>query len=206
MLPEELDALMVVLGRSQERGFIGPGALGPHVQRALDLLPLMPSLCHTAVDLGSGGGLPGLPLALETPQTKWLLLDGSTSRISFLAEAVETLGVDGRVRPLAARAEEAGRHPDLRGRYDLVVSRSFGPPATTAECAAPLLRPGGLLIVAEPPGGRPGRWDPDGLSRLGMRPIESVTDPSAFQIIEQTSPCPDSYPRRNGVPAKRLLF
>ena len=197
--------LMEVLGDSQHLGFIGPGPLEPHIDRALQVLPLLPSGLATAVDLGSGGGLPGLPLALATPEVHWLLLDGSVTRVRFLAEAVERLGLPARVDTLAARAEEAGRG-GLRSTFDLVVARSFGPPAVTAECAAPLLRVGGRLIVAEPPGGSPSRWDAAGLGRLGLVSVQTVTEPSSFQMLEQAQPCPDTYPRRVGVPAKRPLF
>lgn len=127
------------------------------------------------------------------------------TRVQFLVEAVAALALDDRVSAVAARAETAGRG-DLRGRFDLVVSRSFGPPAVTAECAAPLLRIGGRLIVAEPPGGNPGRWDPDGLASLGMAAVRAITEPSALQVLEQVGPCPARYPRRVGVPAKRPLF
>ena len=194
-----------VLADSQRLGFIGPGPLGPHIDRALQVVPLLPTGPVSAVDLGSGGGLPGLPLALATPEVRWLLLDGSVTRVRFLTEAVERLGLAARVDTVAARAEEAGRG-DLRATFDLVVARSFGPPAVTAECAAPLLREGGRLIVAEPPGGSPARWDAAGLDRLGLIAVETVTEPSSFQLLQQVRPCPDTYPRRVGVPAKRPLF
>ena len=194
-----------MLADSQRLGFIGPGPLEPHVERALHTLPLIQTGVGAAVDLGSGGGLPGLPLALTTPGTRWLLLDGSVTRVRFLAEAVDRLGLGHRVSTLAMRAEEAGRG-DLRGTFDLVVARSFGPPAVTAECAAPLLRTGGRLVVAEPPGGSPQRWEPDGLDRLGLVSIRTVTEPSSFQVLESVRPCPETYPRRVGVPAKRPLF
>ena len=204
MIPD-MDRLLEVLADSQRLGFIGPGPLEPHIERALHTLRLLIPGVGTAVDLGSGGGLPGLPLALATPAVRWLLLDGSVTRVRFLAEAVERLGLVGRVSTLAARAEEAGRG-SLRGTYELVVARSFGPPAVTAECAAPLLAVGGRLIVAEPPGGSPARWDPAGLDRLGLVAVETVTEPSSFQVLEQARPCPETYPRRVGVPAKRPLF
>jgi 16S rRNA (guanine527-N7)-methyltransferase len=109
------------------------------------------------------------------------------------------------VRVVAARAETAGRS-DLRGEFDLVVARSFGPPAVTAECAAPFLRVGSRLLVTEPPGGLPHRWDPDGLAYLGLKVDARIVAPTAFQILIQDVVCPDRFPRRVGVPAKRPLF
>jgi len=157
------------------------------------------------VDLGSGGGLPGLPLALAWPQTTWILLDGATNRFEFLREAVARMHLEARVGVVGERAEAAGRGP-LRGWADCVMARSFGPPAVTAECAAPLLRVGGKLVVAEPPGGDPERWDAAGLALLGMCLGPAVSNPTAGQILIQEKDCPERYPRRTGIPSKRPLF
>jgi 16S rRNA (guanine527-N7)-methyltransferase len=203
--PEALGALRVVLTAAQERGFLGPGALDPHIRRALELGSAVDPVPERALDLGSGGGLPGLPLALTWPHTEWVLLDGSTVRAAFLGEAVSSLGLEGRVAVVATRAEEAGRGP-LRGIFDLVVARSFGPPAVTAECAAPFLRVGGRMLVAEPPGGEPDRWPAEGLRLLGMVIGDRGSTPTAYQFIVQDQECPSRFPRRTGVPAKRPLF
>lgn len=162
----------------------------------------MPDL---ALDLGSGGGLPGLPLALAWPETRWVLIEGGSRRADFLREATETLDLGDRVIVVSQRAEEAG-HGGLRGSVDCVVARSFGAPAVTAECAAAFLRVGGYLIVSEPPGGDPNRWEHAGLALLGMRPGRVGVGPTSFQVIDQVSPCPDRFPRRTGLPSKRPLF
>ena len=195
-----------VLERSRSLGFLGPGPVGTHIERSLDGVGLIPAGTTRALDLGSGGGLPGLPMAIARPDIHWVLLDGSITRCKFLRGAVTELGLADRVDIVAARAEEAGRHPDLRARFDLVMARSFGPPAVTAECGSPFLRAEGHLVVAEPPGGDPDRWPAEGLDRLGLVPAHRVSEPSAFQVLVQASLCPDTYPRRTGVPAKRPLF
>jgi 16S rRNA (guanine527-N7)-methyltransferase len=199
-------ALLAVLERSRQLGLLGPGPVEQHVARALDALRFVPERAHRALDLGSGGGLPGLPLALARPAVPWVLLDGSVKRGDFLREAVERLGLTGQVEVVTARAEEAGRRPELRGGFDVVVARSFGPAAVTAECAAPFLQVGGCVVVAEPPGGALDRWPPEGLSLLGLRAGIAVSEPSAFQVLVQETPCPDRYPRRTGIPTKRPLF
>jgi 16S rRNA (guanine527-N7)-methyltransferase len=160
-----------------------------------------------AADLGSGGGLPGLVLALAWPASRWVLIDARQRSGSFLRAAAEQLGVTARVEVVVARAEEAGRDERWRARFALAVARGFGPPAVTAECAAPLLVVGGALVVSEPPGSRGDRWSPQGLRVLGMGEPRVVTaDDAGYVGIEQVSPCPDRYPRRVGVPAKRPLF
>ena len=105
------------------------------------------------------------------------------------------------------RAEELARRADLRGRFDLVVARGFGPPAVTAECGAGFLVVGGRLVVSEPPGGRPDRWPAEGLAPLGLEPgRRSRRAGASYQVLRQATACPDRYPRRVGIPAKRPLF
>jgi 16S rRNA (guanine527-N7)-methyltransferase len=194
-----------VIGDAQNLGFLGPGPVDRQVDRALDLYGVLGGDVRLAVDLGSGGGLPGLPLAVANPAVQWILLDGSVTRCRWLTSAVSQLGLDDRVSVVAERAEVAGRS-NLRGSADLVVARSFAAPAVTAECGAPFLRTGGRLVVAEPPGGQPGRWEVEGLETLGLALGPSVSEPTAYQVLQQTTPCPTRYPRRVGIPAKRPLF
>ncbi len=156
------------------------------------------------VDLGTGGGVPGLILAARWPATRLLLLDGSVRRIKFVQGAIATLGLESRVEAVALRAEDAGR--SYRGVADLVVCRGFGPPSVTAECAAGLIRRDGWVAVAEPPENRPERWPPDGLARLGLSAGPRVEEPAHIQLLRAQQPCPDRYPRRVGIPAKRPLW
>ena len=91
---------------------------------------------------------------------------------------------------------------------DLVTARGFGPPAVTAECAAPFLVLGGQLLVSEPPESDPdSRWPAAGLALLGMN-LDQVTSPTPahYAVIDQGERCPDRYPRRVGIPVKRPLF
>ncbi len=156
-----------------------------------------------AVDLGSGGGAVGLPLAMLDPDVSWLLVESSATRADFLRHAVGRLGLEAAVTVVAEPAEVAGRGEGSRGRCDLVVARSFGPPATTAESAAPFLRVGGILAVTEPPDEQVDRWPASGLAALGLERRDRV---GAFQTFEQVSTCPERFARRTGVPRQRLLF
>ncbi|HLH99324.1 MAG TPA: RsmG family class I SAM-dependent methyltransferase [Acidimicrobiales bacterium] len=148
-------ALLAVLDASKAAGFLGPGPAAAHVAHGMGFvaawLAVRPDRDpRCLLDLGSGGGVPGLVLAFAWPDTEVVLLDGSAKRTGWLADAVAGLDLEDRVRVVAARAEEAGRGP-LRGAVELVTARSFGPPAVTAECAAGFLAPDGVLLVAEPP-------------------------------------------------------
>lgn len=214
MDPEELEHLTRVLGDSRDLGLLGPGPLDRQVDHARGFAWAVREAAQDrpgprrALDLGSGGGLPGLVLAFEWPGTRFTLLEAAAKRAAFLRRAVERCGLEERVFILHGRAEEAGRDPAQRGAYDLVVARSFAPPAPTAECAAPFLATGGLLVVSDRPGEEEGeeRWSERGLSELGMGRPMSVRGEFGYLVIPQRSPCPSRYPRRVGVPVKRPLF
>ena len=202
--------LAAVLDRSRSLGFLGPGSLRVQAEHAAGFAEVVGRAPGRLLDLGSGGGIPGLVLAERWPETEVVLLDAAERRCRFLEESVADLGWPDRVRVVRARAEDAGRREDLRGGFDLVVARSFGTPAVTAECGAPFLRVGGELLVSEPPadplGGKTERWPAEGLALLGLRPAGSWERPFHYRAFEQAEPCPDRFPRRVGIPAKRPLF
>jgi 16S rRNA (guanine527-N7)-methyltransferase len=198
--------LLELLAAARSQHFLGPGDVAGHLGHSLAFASLITEAPGLAVDLGSGAGIPGLVLALLWPASHWVLLDANVRRTTFLRDALPTLGLDARVEVVTTRTELAGRHPRWRGAADLVVARGFGPPAVTAESAAPFLRTGGAVVVAEPPGGAPGRWPAAGLELLGLTEDGTVVVPVALQRLRQARPCPERYPRRVGIPQKRPLF
>lgn len=201
-----------LLEEARQRGFLGPGPVEPHLDHARAFAVAAGPAPVRAVDLGAGGGLPGLVLAAEFwPEAEWVFVDAQQKRTAFLREAVEDLHLDGRVSVITERAEVVGQDADHRGAYDLVVSRSFGPPPVTLECAAPLLRVGGAFVVSEPPASPlTQRWPDAGLAELGCGPAASQIvgdDPGYhFARIPLVSPTSARYPRRVGIPGKRPLF
>lgn len=197
--------LLAVLDMSREKGFLGPGPALFHVEHARDFLPLV-SGAQSVLDLGSGGGVPGLVLARNCPTQRFVLLDAMDRRSAFLRSSVAVLGLADRVQVRTGRAEQLAREPDLEAVFDVVVARSFGPPAVTAECGARFTRPGGVLVVSEPPTDE-GRWPADGLAELGLAKGDRLMGKSAtLQILIRTGPLDDRFPRRVGIPAKRPLF
>ena len=220
-------ALATVLAEARDLGLLGPGPIERHVAHALGFADAATAAGLAGgprrfLDLGSGGGLPGLVLALRWTSSRATLLDAGGRRAAFLERSVAACGLGDRVVVVHARAEQAGRDPAQRGAYDLVVARSFGPPAVTAECAAPFLAPAGLLVTSEPPGtgpaagaGRPGdpgagagpgRWPSEGLAQLGLVPVTTVSGEFSYHAARLEAPVPDRFPRRVGVAAKRPLF
>lgn len=200
--------LTELLVEAQELGLVGPGPVDRHVAHARGFAEAVgEEPAGGLVDLGSGGGIPGLVLALVWPSTSWVLVDGRARSASFLAGAVESLHLQDRVRVIEGRGEVLGRMPEHRGRHEVVVARGLAVPAATAECAAGFLVPGGRLVVSEPPGSSGDRWEREGLHSVGME-FESVatSNDAGYAILRQVSPCPSRYPRRTGIPTKRPLF
>ncbi|MGH9101557.1 MAG: RsmG family class I SAM-dependent methyltransferase, partial [Acidimicrobiales bacterium] len=149
--------LAAVLVEARELGYLGPGPIEVHLDHsrgfadAIEAAAGVGSCSEELMDLGSGGGLPGLALGVLWPGARVVLLDASRRRTEFLRSAVEALGLEDRATVLRARAEDVGRDAQWRERAGVVVARSFGSPAVTAECGSALVRPGGLLVVSEPP-------------------------------------------------------
>lgn len=198
-----------VLRAARTLGFLGPGPIEPHIAhgRRFAVAAGMTGAAPGAfLDLGAGGGVPGLILALEWPGSRGVLLDAAVRRTEFLRDACGTLGIEDRVRVVTARAEDAARDPDLRGAFELVVARSFAPPPVTAECAVGFLTVGGRLVVSEPPEDSDVRWPPDGVGRLGLRLARPGNATERFATLTLTEPCEERWPRRSGVPAKRPLW
>lgn len=140
--------------RARELGFLGPGEVEGHVRHAMGFAGAVGQTGVQAtrvVDLGSGGGIPGLVLATMWARSSFALVEAGRRRADFLKWAVGHLSLGDRVTVLASRAEEVGHDPSWRERADVLVARSFAAPAMTAECATGLVRPGGVIVVSDPP-------------------------------------------------------
>lgn len=203
-----LEELLVSSRRAGQLGRIKTSDQIAHSLAFADAVESAGGTPRRALDLGAGGGVPGLVLAVHAwPAARWTLLDARARRTGFLLEAVQRLRLTDRVAVIESRAEVIGRDPSHRGRYDLVVARAFGAPGVVAECAAPLLQVGGHLVVSEPPGEAwSKRWPITGLEQLGFGPALHLPGPPAFMVTQQRAECPSRFPRRAGIPAKRPLF
>jgi 16S rRNA (guanine527-N7)-methyltransferase len=202
-----LDApLLAVLARAQDLGFLGPGPVDRHVRHAEAFVAAVDAAPLSLLDLGAGGGIPGLVLARRWPETAVVLLDAQERRTTFLVAAVRELCLE-RVSVVSGRAEAVAHDPSHRGRYEVVTARSFGPPAVTAECGAPFVCPDGTLVVAEPPGAPASRWPATGLARLGLEDGGVArAGGGTVRRLRRVGAVEKRLPRRIGVPAKRPLF
>ena len=201
------EELHTVLERARTAGFLGPGPLRSHTDHARAFEHQLPSGGTNLLDLGSGGGVPGIPIFVRNPELSGVLLDASEKRCAFLQWAVAELGLADRVAVERGRAEDLGHHADLRHRFDVVTCRGFGPPAATVEGAVGFLAPGGLLVISEPPGGR--SWSSEGLKAVGLELAAGVSvqgdeggtqgqDTEALSPVvsfRMTGEVPSGYPR-----------
>jgi 16S rRNA (guanine527-N7)-methyltransferase len=157
------------------------------------------------LDLGAGGGLPSLPILVARPSFEAVLLDAIQTRCSFLVWAAGRLGLTDRVEVWSGRAEAIGHEDRARFGFDAVVARGFGPPAQTVECAAPLLRPGGRLVISEPPEER--TWPDESLAAVGLH--HEVDVAAEGVVVLRRIPdiaVDDRYPRRIKVQQRTPLF
>jgi len=164
------------------------------------------------VDVGSGGGLPGIPLALARPDLSFTLLESTGKKARFLETAAHALGL-GNVSVLADRAETAGHAPDHRERYDAAVCRAVGPMNVLLEFCLPLLKVGGRLLAMKGPKAEAElKVASDAIDRLGGGEIsvydaypESFGNDLVIVALDKARPTAKKYPRPPGVPKREPL-
>lgn len=193
----------------------GPDAVATdHLLDALAALPLVDRVRpERAVDLGSGGGVPAIPLAIVTPEVAWTLVESVGKKADMLRDFAHALGL-GNVTVLARRAEEIGREPAVRERHELATSRACAALPVLAEYALPLVARGGTLLAWK---GELGTDDPEvragaaAARRLGGDALRIegtgivALGGRRFVLIDKVQPTPQRYPRRPGEPARRPL-
>ena len=181
--PEASDVLPVlpvlrhVLTEIQRRGAIGRVSIDEAIAHADQYVVALPDELYGGdlVDLGSGGGLPGLVIIARRPDLRVTLVERRDKRADLLRFGVRGLDATERVEVVAADAEQVVRRSPAA--FDVVSARSFGPLLEVMRLASQLLRPGGWLIVSEPPEGTP-RIDPDEVTSLGMVDDGQVRGPA----------------------------
>lgn len=156
--------LIEVLGAAQRLGALGDRPIPEVIDHARAFVSALADVSGAVLDLGAGGGVPGFVLAVDRPDLTISLLDRRTKRTDFLTRMVRRLGVESRVVVLATDADDARRQGI--GGFDAVVARGFGPPQDTLRTAVGFVRPGGVIVISEPPVGD--RWDPELVDALGL--------------------------------------
>jgi 16S rRNA (guanine527-N7)-methyltransferase len=161
------------------------------------------------VDVGSGGGLPGIPLKLARPELAVTLVEADQAKAAFLVQACARLGLQG-VEVVGRRAEDVGRDRRYREAFDVAVARAVAPMPVLVELCLPLVRVGGRLLAQKTV-----KEDPTDAQRaiqlLGGR-LESVSPARSdarttgtVVTVSKVRATPDAYPRRAGLPGRKPL-
>ncbi|MDZ4764115.1 MAG: 16S rRNA (guanine(527)-N(7))-methyltransferase RsmG [Chloroflexota bacterium] len=191
-------------------------AEGVRVRHFLDSLSVAHAVPLTAgmrvIDVGTGAGFPGVPLALLHPDIHVTLLEATGKKIAFLAHLISVLGLRN-ATALHARAEDAGQMRDQRARYDIAVARAVARLPVLLEYLLPLVKVGGRALAMK--GGTAHAEAADSrraLATLGGTldaihriDLPGVTDAHHLVVVNKHAPTPEVYPRKPGVPAKQPL-
>lgn len=184
-----------------------------HILDSLTLIPLLAELPEGArvIDVGSGGGLPGIPLAIVMPHLKFTLLEATGKKAAFLSSAIETLGL-ANATVAQDRAERAGQNPAHRERYDAAIARAVGPLAVLAELTIPLARApyeggtGRALLIKGQKADEELAEAKQALYLLHTIHTGTIDTPTGrIVVLEKARKTPHAYPRRDGEPKRAPL-
>jgi 16S rRNA (guanine527-N7)-methyltransferase len=164
------------------------------------------------IDVGTGGGLPGIPLKIARPGVRLALLEATAKKANFLRHLISMLGLED-TEVITGRAEEAARDAVCREAFDIALSRALAPLPTLVEFTLPFVTVGGGVVAwkkgdiedeiegaskaIEVLGGK--------LREVRAIELEGLNDGRVLVIIDKVSPTPPEYPRRPGIPAKRPI-
>lgn len=193
-----------------------------HIFDAITLVPVVASIepaegakAVRIIDVGSGGGVPAIPLAIVLPDVRFTLLEATGKKVEFLTAAAAALGLKN-VEVLQGRAETVahyrgsktdGRINSRREVYDAAMARALGHLAVVAELLAGFVRPDGFVLAVK--GAKADQElaeSAKALGLLGLRHTETVQTPTGrIVVLEKTSRTPRDYPRKDGEPARKPI-
>lgn len=164
------------------------------------------------IDIGSGAGFPGIPIAIIAPNSQITLLDSTRKKITFIEQILNTLNINN-AQTLINRVEEIGQQPQHRASYDLAVIRAVGTASACAEYTLPLIKQGGLAVIYR------GNWTEaeaenleNAVQQLGgkVELIDEFTTPLTNGIrhclhLRKIATTPAKFPRAVGVPSQKPL-
>lgn len=177
-----------------------------HIFDSLTLMPILASAgAESLCDVGSGGGAPGLPLAIAMPDLKVTLIEATGKKARFCEATAQALGL-GNVAVLSERAETIGQdHQHHREKYDAVCARALGRINIAAELTGPLVRVGGLVLLIKGEQADAELAEAErALDAVGLAHSDTIDTPTGrIVVLDKYRKTPRLYPRRPGEP-KRL--
>jgi len=177
------------------------------------LLQEEPEASPEVIDVGTGGGFPGLAVAIALPQARFTLVDSVGRKVEAVRAMATDLGLAARVELRCERIERTGQAAATRGRFDWALARAVARAPVVAEYLVPLLRPEGRALLYR------GQWGPEDQAELerALVPLRARLEWVERQelpadrgvrhalLLRPTGPCPKAYPRAVGVPARQPL-
>ncbi len=207
----------LILSRTEHLSLTGEkspeGFIGKQIFDSIYILKLMTITENSMVlDLGSGGGLPGIPLNICLPGIRMTLMDSCRKKIDFLLETINKLGLDN-ITVLHGRAEEWGQKSAYRESYDYVLSKAVAVMATLAELTLPFARSGGRVILFKGPAGAAEAFEAKKALDICGGTIERVWyyslqsgEQRQLYLLKKIEKTPEKYPRHSGRPKKRPIM
>lgn len=182
-----------------------------NVEDSLSILGMSEiSTAFRILDMGTGGGFPGLPLAVSCPDKQFVLVDSVGKKLKVVADTAQQLGLDN-VQVIHARAEDLASDPKYREGFDLVVSRAVANMSTLSEYCLPFVKVGGFFVAYKTKGAEDEiAAAAKAVKILGGEPVRLENngiedDEHIFAVVKKTSSTPRKYPRKAGVPSKQPL-
>jgi 16S rRNA (guanine527-N7)-methyltransferase len=165
---------------------------------------------RSLIDVGSGAGIPGIPLKILVPSLRLTLVEAKQRKAEFLSDLLPKLGMED-VTLVTRRAEEAARDPRHREQYDYAVAKALAPLRTLLELTLPFVQMGGVVLApkgkeseAEVKDARMALETLKGAVRI-VAPLPQAEPAQTVILVDKVLPTPIRFPRRPGVPAKRPL-
>jgi len=182
--PADHQGLRRIFAEAQKIGALGSAPLTEIIEHAATFADALPPWVTTCADIGSGAGVPGLVIAVMRPEIKITLIDRRAKRTDTLLRSVQSLGIQDQVSVVCGDVENLRQQDQYAKNFDSVCCRGFGPPKQTLSWASDLVRPGGVIVVSEPPPGSPDRWGSLDLQKLGVS-MPTRLGPVAMFHVEQ---------------------
>ena len=171
-----------ILREAQRIGALSNAPVAEIIKHAKWFAEAIPHSARTAVDLGSGAGVPGLIVALFCPQISLQLVDRRVGRTDVLVRAIHALNLTDQVTVKCSEISTMTKDSTLAKHFDVAMSRGLGPPIQTLNLSRDLVKPGGVIIISEPPPGSDSRWDEQQVRALGLEGPSRIGSVAMFHV------------------------